>query len=757
VAVYRIDRFLGEGGFAYVYRARDTNLDIDVALKVLKPAFAYDEAFEENFRREAHRAAKFRHPNVIAIHYAGKDDDIVFFSMDLLEKGLKDLLKPGVTITEAAIIQVGIDVASALQFAHTYEGGIVHRDLKPDNILFDRHGNAVVTDFGIAEAASNYTAATGTTVYVGTPKYMSPEQARGQRVDHRSDLYSLGVTLFEMATAQPPFTGRDWFELGRKHIEEPPPLPRQMNPRLSAELERVILKCLQKTPADRYQSAGELSVDLRALKGESRHSVVLTVGAEGVRSSTPPTPAPSVQHVQQIQAREAQRQPHDLYSSTTQPPLRRRRSWVWLAVLALLGGGAAAYAYDVANLRTLSESQLPQLASIPFLGSGTVYATSLMYPSVEGGAAVDGRFEVSFSGAIDRGSATGANIMLIGPESRRIPAEVTLAPDRRRVIVRPRAPLAYETTYAMRIGAGLLSAQGTPILETARADKPGREWLFRTGRAPADADPPYLVESTPPNGARNVPVDQLITLMFNEMLDLNTVSTQSVRLFDAEGQSVEIDVLLSTEDQRSARIRAKEPLRPGRPYELQLASSILDRSGNRLIADTLSFTTGGSRGAVAGAKGKVNIRVTPGGARRLVKIVLDGDTLGHPPKLEQTVDAGVRHTLELIGGPEQTRRFLLLHQESFVIGAGQVENLDREVRGFGWITVTAQPTADVFIDGIFVGTTPVAGYTVFAGRHRLELHPASDDAAAYNTVDQEIEVPAFSPLRLVDVKLPRAN
>jgi serine/threonine protein kinase len=266
VAVYLIDKFLGEGSLGYVYRARDTNLDIDVALKILKPAFAHDEVFEENFRREAHRAAKFRHPNVIAIHYVGKDGDVVFFSMDLLETGLKDLMFPGKPMHEAAIAKIGMDVASALQRVHTHEGGLVHRNIKPSHIRFHRDGNAVLTGFGIAEAATDYTADIGTTVYttvsVGTPEYMSPEQGLGHRVGRCSDIYSLGVTLYEMATGEAPFAGRDWFELARKHNEKLPTPPREKNPELDPDLERIILRCLEKDPAHRYQSAEELRAEL---------------------------------------------------------------------------------------------------------------------------------------------------------------------------------------------------------------------------------------------------------------------------------------------------------------------------------------------------------------------------------------------------------------------------------------------------------------------------------------------------------------
>ncbi len=759
VAVYRIDKFLGEGGFAYVYKARDTNLDIDVALKVLKPAFAYDEVFEENFRREAHRAAKFRHPNVVAIHYAGKDDDIVFFSMDLLESGLKDLLEPGVPVHSDIIIRVGIDVASALQFAHTHEGGIVHRDLKPDNILFDRHGNAVVTDFGIAEAATSYTAATGTTVYVGTPKYMSPEQARGQRVDHRSDIYSLGVTLFEMAVGEPPFTGRDWFELGRKHIEEPPPLPREKNRNLSPELESVILKCLQKSPADRYQSARHLSGDLQALKEGTLSPIPLAeLRSQRPAVATPPTPAPSVQRARQQEAREAQRGPADLYSATTQMPRKKRRAWIWLTLAGLLAGAIAAFAYDLAGFRTWGETQLPQLAGIPYIGSGSVYATGFMFASVEGGAVVDGEFDITFSGSVARETATADNVQLIGHNGRQVRVQVTLAPDGRRITVKPARPLAFQTAYTLRVAPGLLSTRGTAIMQRPGAEEPGCEWRFETGRTPPDSDPPYLLESAPANRATEVPLRQTFTLLFNEALDLNTVSTASVKLSDERGSLVPVDVLVSTDDQRTIRVRPDQQLQSGSRYSLLLTAAILDRSGNPLIPDTIAFTTAAGDAAVATAPARLNITVRPKSAEQYVRVRIDGQLLGYAPRLDVRVAAGVRHTVELLAGPRESSFLLPVHyDERVVVGPGERKTIDPEIKPFGWVTVISQPYADVFVDGKYVATAPVAGYTLFAGTHELELHPLSGDAGSYNTLSQVIEVPPFSELRLADLRLPRAN
>lgn len=249
---YRIDAIIGSGGFAWVYKAWDPELEIPVALKILKPQYAGDPLFEQRFRREASTAARLRHPNIVKIYTVGREDEAVYFAMDFLPQGLADRLNVMTTLPESMLIRMAIDVASALGFAH--REGVIHRDIKTDNILFDDHGNAIVADFGIARAVSGYAEQTGTNMVVGTPQYFSPEQARGQALDGRADLYSLGVTLFKAATGVLPFTGDDWYEIARQHVEDKPPRPRTINPTLSKELEEIILQCLEKDPQDRFES-----------------------------------------------------------------------------------------------------------------------------------------------------------------------------------------------------------------------------------------------------------------------------------------------------------------------------------------------------------------------------------------------------------------------------------------------------------------------------------------------------------------------
>lgn len=265
---YRVDALVGSGGFAWVYRAFDPELEIPVALKVLKPQFGGDADFVTRFKREAAVAAKLRHPNIIKIYTIGREADAVYFAMDFLPSGLADKLETTSHLPEDAVVQIGMDVSRALGFAH--REGVIHRDIKVDNIMFDEHGNAVVADFGIARALSGYTGQTGTGMVVGTPQYFAPEQARAKPLDGRADIYSLGVTLYRAATGQLPFVGDDWYEVARQHVEDVPAPPRSLNPNISEEFETVLMRCLAKRPDDRPTTGEQLLDELELVRTGGR-------------------------------------------------------------------------------------------------------------------------------------------------------------------------------------------------------------------------------------------------------------------------------------------------------------------------------------------------------------------------------------------------------------------------------------------------------------------------------------------------------
>ena len=256
---YSLERLIGQGGFAWVFVGRERD-GTPVAVKVLKPRYAGDPQFEARFRNESETAAKLEHPNIVRIRSVSRSGPHVYFAMDLCADSLGARLAREGPLPEPEIVRIAADVAQALGFAHAQ--GVIHRDLKPDNILLRSDGHAVLTDFGIARAVSGYVASTGVNMTMGTPQYLSPEQAQGRAVDPRADLYALGVTLYKAATGDVPFTHGDWFELARMHVEDPPPALRKRRPDLSKRFERVVFKCLAKHPDDRYQTATELAADL---------------------------------------------------------------------------------------------------------------------------------------------------------------------------------------------------------------------------------------------------------------------------------------------------------------------------------------------------------------------------------------------------------------------------------------------------------------------------------------------------------------
>jgi hypothetical protein len=246
---------LGRGGMAIVFKARERQLEREVAIKVLPFSLAFDKEFVERFQREARTSAKLEHPGIIPIYRVGKSGRVIYFVMKFLRgKPLSAILAGRGAMPPGEIRVVLSQVGRALGYAH--KSGIVHRDIKPDNIMFDEHGQAVVTDFGIAKAASGGKL-TGTGMSIGTPHYMSPEQARAQALDGRSDLYSLGVVAYQCLTGAVPFDGEDSFSIGYKHIMEDLPTPLLDSPE-KRELFQIVRKMMAKSPDDRFQTADEM-------------------------------------------------------------------------------------------------------------------------------------------------------------------------------------------------------------------------------------------------------------------------------------------------------------------------------------------------------------------------------------------------------------------------------------------------------------------------------------------------------------------
>ena len=274
LGTYTLERLLGQGGFAWAFVGRDPQ-GTPVAIKVLKPRYAGDPQFESRFRNESETAAKLEHPNIIRIRSVAKTGEHVYFAMDLCADSLGARIAREGPLGEDDILRLARDIAAALEFAHRQ--GVIHRDLKPDNVLIRSDGAAVLTDFGIARAVSGYIASTGVNMTIGTPHYLSPEQAQGRPLDQRVDFYALGVTLYKAATGEVPFSSNDWFELARMHVEDPPPSLRRKRTELSKRFERVVMKCLAKHPDDRYADAAALRADLDEVEQKRRPTV--TMGA----------------------------------------------------------------------------------------------------------------------------------------------------------------------------------------------------------------------------------------------------------------------------------------------------------------------------------------------------------------------------------------------------------------------------------------------------------------------------------------------
>ncbi|HEX3622847.1 MAG TPA: Stk1 family PASTA domain-containing Ser/Thr kinase [Acidimicrobiales bacterium] len=257
---YQIVRHLARGGMAEVYLARDLLLDRPVALKVLFPEFASDRSFVERFRREARAAANLNHPNIVSIYDWGEDDGTYFIVMEYVDGlTLRDVIRGQGPLMANRAAEIGADIAAALHFAHV--NGVIHRDVKPGNVLITK-SQVKVTDFGIARAGDPAESLTQAGAVMGTATYFSPEQAQGHVVDPRTDVYSLGVVLYEMACARPPFTGDNPVSIAYQHVREDPVPPAQINPDVPDVFSAIVAKAMAKNRANRYSSAEDLRADL---------------------------------------------------------------------------------------------------------------------------------------------------------------------------------------------------------------------------------------------------------------------------------------------------------------------------------------------------------------------------------------------------------------------------------------------------------------------------------------------------------------
>ena len=352
---YRVLHRLGAGGMADVYLAQDEQLDREVALKLLHRRFAEDPGFVERFRREAQAAASLQHPNVVSVFDRGTFEDTYYIAMEYLDgRTLKRLIREEAPLETTRAIDLTIQMLKAARFAH--RRGVIHRDLKPHNVIVDSGDHVKVTDFGIARAGASDMTETGS--IMGTAQYLSPEQAQGHAVSAPSDLYSVGIVLYEMLTGRVPFDGESPVSIALKHVSEAPIPPSQFNPEIPSALEQVVLWSLNKDPADRPADADQFIMALEQVREAlAAPAGEVTASMRALAAGTGLVPVGATPHTSLMPAEAADGNGGavglafdgdqlDRHHDDDQRDQRKRPIWPWivaLVVLLLIGGGVAAY------------------------------------------------------------------------------------------------------------------------------------------------------------------------------------------------------------------------------------------------------------------------------------------------------------------------------------------------------------------------------------------------------------------------------
>ncbi|MGH3100119.1 MAG: protein kinase domain-containing protein, partial [Thermoleophilia bacterium] len=359
---YRILRRIGSGGMADVYAAEDSHLGREVALKVLHRRFAQDQEFVERFRREAKAAAGLSHPNVVGVFDRGEHEGTYYIAMEYLTgRTLKEIVSSEAPLAQQRVVELGVQILHAAGFAHRH--GVIHRDFKPHNVIVDEQGHAKVTDFGIARAGASEMTETGS--IMGTAHYLSPEQAQGHAVTAASDLYSIGVMLYEMLAGRLPFEGESAVAIALKHLSEQPAPISQLRPDVHPALEAVVMAALAKDPAQRWQSAEDLAAGLEAARTQ------IAAGPNGGQDTAAfaAIPLPVTDETGPTQLA-----PPAVVASVGDPQPRHERRWPWYAIGALAVALVGVLLYLIlSGLLATEKSEVPRVT-----GKQLVEARALM-------------------------------------------------------------------------------------------------------------------------------------------------------------------------------------------------------------------------------------------------------------------------------------------------------------------------------------------------------------------------------------------
>ncbi|GIO83741.1 serine/threonine-protein kinase PrkC [Paenibacillus faecis] len=362
---YQIIERVGGGGMALVYKAQDILLNRFVAIKVLRQQFVNDEEFIRRFRREAQSAASLSHPNIVSVYDVGQEEDVHYIVMEYVEgQNLNEIIKERAPLQVEEAVRIASQIADALDHAH--QNQIIHRDIKPHNILIGKNGRVKVTDFGIARAVTSATI-TQTGSVVGSVHYFSPEHAKGVATGEKSDLYSLGIVLYQMLTGRLPFLGESPISVALKHLQEHFDEPRAVNPMIPQSVENIILKSMRKSPAERYQSAKEMLRDLETcLLPERRLESKLSFSDEEDEDSTRIVPAIKPQSASAAGGTKRSRdaQAPEKSQNAAKKTADKKKAILWISLTIILLIAMLGVAWYVNKLVTVADVKVPSILNM---------------------------------------------------------------------------------------------------------------------------------------------------------------------------------------------------------------------------------------------------------------------------------------------------------------------------------------------------------------------------------------------------------